>query len=69
MPSWGTLLQTFIGGCLMGFGAVSSTGCNIGHILSGVPQLSLGSLLAAATIILGAWLTAYMMFVRPMAKA
>jgi hypothetical protein len=50
----------------MGFGAVCSTGCNIGHILSGVPQLSLGSIIAGIAIILGAWFTAYLLFVRPM---
>ena len=53
----------------MGFGAVLSGGCNITHILSGVPQLSLGSFLAGISIILGAWLMSYIMFVRPMKKA
>ena len=64
-PKPGMLLQTFIGGLLMGFGAVCSGGCNIGHLLSGVPQLSIGSMLAGLSIILGAWLTAWFMFVRP----
>ncbi len=68
MPAGRMLVQTFIGGTLMGFGAVCSTGCNIGHILSGVPQLSIGSLIAGTSIVLGAWLAAYLMFVRPMAK-
>lgn len=68
MPAGRMLVQTFIGGALMGFGAVCSTGCNIGHILSGVPQLSIGSLIAGTSIVLGAWLAAYLMFVRPMAK-
>ncbi len=67
-PAGRMLVQTFIGGALMGFGAVCSTGCNIGHILSGVPQLSIGSLIAGTSIVLGAWLAAYLMFVRPMAK-
>ena len=67
-PAGRVLVQTFIGGALMGFGAVCSTGCNIGHILSGVPQLSIGSLIAGAAIVLGSWLAAYLMFVRPMAK-
>ena len=68
VPAGRMLVQTFVGGALMGFGAVCSTGCNIGHILSGVPQLSIGSLIAGTSIVLGAWLTAYLMFVRPMAK-
>ncbi len=68
VPPGRMLVQTFIGGALMGFGAVCSTGCNIGHILSGVPQLSIGSLIAGTSIVLGTWLAAYPMFVRPMAK-
>jgi len=65
MPKAIVLLQTFVGGTLMGFGAVTSGGCNIGHLLSGIPQLSIGSTLAGLSIVLGAWLTAYIMFVRP----
>ena len=63
------LVQTFIGGVLMGFGAVTSGGCNIGHLLSGIPQLSLGSILAGVSIFLGAWAAAYVMFVLPQKKA
>lgn len=62
------LLQTFLGGLLMGFGAVTSGGCNIGHLLSGVPMLSLGSILAGLSIILGAWAASYVMFVLPQKK-
>jgi len=62
------LLQTFVGGALMGFGAVTSGGCNIGHLLSGIPQLSLGSILAGISIFLGAWATSYVMFVLPQKK-
>ncbi len=60
------LLQTFVGGLLMGFGAVVSSGCNIGHILSGVPQLSIGSIVGGISIILGGWTMAWFMFIRPM---
>jgi uncharacterized membrane protein YedE/YeeE len=69
VPPIKRLLITFGGGLLMGFGAVLSGGCNITHILSGFPQLSLGSFLAGISIILGAWLMSYIMFVRPMKKA
>jgi len=64
-PGWGMLGQSFLGGLLMGFGAVCSAGCNVTHILSGLPQLALGSLVASIAIVLGAWLTAYLIFVRP----
>lgn len=66
-PAPKVILQTFLGGLLMGFGAVISTGCNIGHILSGVPQLSLGSFLGGISIIAGCWIMVYFLFIRPMA--
>ena len=69
VPSWGVLVQTLVGGFLMGFGAVCSTGCNIGHVLSGVPQLSLGSMLATFSIIVGCWLAAYLIFLLPQQRA
>jgi len=61
-----TLIQCFFGGCLMGFGAVCSGGCNITHILSGVPQLALSSILGGVSLILGCWAAAWWMFLRPM---
>ncbi len=59
-----TILIQFIGGVAMGFGAVTAMGCNVGNILSGFPLLSVGSLLAGAFIILGCWVTAYLLFMR-----
>lgn len=64
-PGWATIGQTFVGGLLMGFGAVCSAGCNVTHIVSGLPQLGIGSLVGAISIVLGAWLAAYLIFVRP----
>ncbi|MHA1338850.1 MAG: YeeE/YedE family protein [Promethearchaeota archaeon] len=58
------LVTQYIGGLAMGFGAVTAAGCNIGNILSGWPQLSLGSLLAGAFIVLGCWFMAYLKFMR-----
>ncbi len=57
-------LQSFVGGSLMGFGAIVAGGCNIGHILSGVPQLAVSSLVAGMFIILGGWTMAYFLFIR-----
>lgn len=65
-PEAKVMLQIFLGGLMMGSGAVMSSGCNIGHILSGVPQLSLGSIVGGISIILGGWIMAYFMFIRPM---
>ncbi|MFX1568472.1 MAG: YeeE/YedE family protein [Promethearchaeota archaeon] len=57
-----TLVKQFIGGLLMGFGAVTASGCNVTNILGGVPQLSLHSIIVGAFIILGCWLAAYLLF-------
>jgi uncharacterized membrane protein YedE/YeeE len=57
-----TLLKQFIGGCLMGFGAVTAMGCNITNILGGVPQLSLHSIITGICIVGGSWIAAYLLF-------
>ena len=62
IPTLGMLSQVFIGGLLMGFGAVCSGGCNIGHTLSGLPLLSIGSIVATLSIVAGAWLTSTLIF-------
>ena len=63
-PDARRLLQQFIGGLIMGIGAFIGTACNIGHILSGIPQLALSSILGGVFIILGCWVTAYIIFMR-----
>ena len=61
-PGATRLLQALGGGLLMGVGAGIAGGCNIGHSLTGIPLLSLGSLAATGAIILGVWAGAYLMF-------
>ena len=63
-PGPGRLVQQFIGGLLLGIGAVIADGCNIGHILSGVPQLAIGSIIAGFSIIMGCLVTAYILLMR-----
>jgi uncharacterized membrane protein YedE/YeeE len=46
-----------IGGTLMGFGGVTAMGCTIGQGITGVSTLSLGSILALASIITGSAIT------------
>jgi len=64
VPEGKIILQAALGGFLMGLGAVTALGCTVGHILSGVPTLSLGSLLAWFSIAVGIWVTTYMLFMR-----
>ena len=56
LPAARAALQSFSGGCLMGFGAILAGGCTIGHLVSGIPLLSCGSLLTSLSIISGSWL-------------
>jgi hypothetical protein len=51
------MLYHIIGGMLMGFGGVTAMGCTIGQGITGVSTLSLGSLLAFASIIAGSAIT------------
>jgi uncharacterized membrane protein YedE/YeeE len=46
-----------IGGTLMGFGGVTAMGCTIGQGITGVSTLSLGSILALASIVAGSAIT------------
>lgn len=45
--------RRFVGGLLMGFGGTLAGGCNIGNALTGLSILSLNSLVATASILLG----------------
>ena len=63
-PKAKTLLKQFVGGGLMGFGAAVAGGCNIGHGLSGVPMLSIGSIVTLACIIVSIWIVSYFLFMR-----
>jgi len=66
VPEGKIILQAGLGGFLMGLGAVTALGCTVGHILSGVPSLSIGSLIGWFSIAVGIFLTTYYMFMRNM---
>jgi uncharacterized membrane protein YedE/YeeE len=51
------LAYHLIGAALMGIGGVIAMGCTIGHGISGISMLALGSLIATGSIVAGAWLT------------
>lgn len=64
-----TFLQVAIGGAMMGFGAVMAGGCNIGHVLTGVPQLAVSSIIAGVFFVLGNWTATWFMYERESASA
>lgn len=53
-----------IGGIMIGMGAGIAGGCNIGHTLSGIPQLSIGSILSSIAIFGGLYLMIYFKLIR-----
>jgi hypothetical protein len=57
LPDAARAARGLAGGLLMGAGGSIAHGCNIGHGLTGLPLLSLGSLLATAAMAAGALLT------------
>ncbi|AEF16927.1 MULTISPECIES: YeeE/YedE family protein [Thermoanaerobacterium] len=59
-----TFVQVALGGILMGLGAGSAGGCNIGHILSGLPHLAISSIVFTIFVVLGNWLMAWFLFER-----
>ncbi len=63
-PSPKKFPQQFVGGILMGFGAVTAGGCNIGHGLTGLSAFAVSSLVATVFTILGVWTGTYVFFVR-----
>lgn len=57
VPDGARSARAVLGGLLMGVGANVAHGCNIGHGLTGIALLSLGSLLATAAMAVGALVT------------
>jgi uncharacterized protein len=58
------VLTVFFGSILMGIGAVIAGGCNLGHGVTGMSTMSLSSLVAITSIMLGNWTMVYFKFIR-----
>ena len=57
LPDAARARRALAGGILMGFGGTIAHGCNIGHGVTGLPLLSLGSTIAVLAMTAGAALT------------
>ncbi len=57
-----TYVQVLGGGVLMGLGAVVAGGCNVGHFLTGIPQLAISSIIASVFFVLGNWGMVWILF-------
>jgi uncharacterized protein len=58
LPPWRQGVAAFGGGMLIAVGARMASGCNIKHLLGGLPLLSLQSLVFVGGMLVGAWLGA-----------
>jgi hypothetical protein len=63
-PKPKTLATQFGAGLVMGFSGTMAGGCNVGHGLTGLSTLALGSLVGIIFIILGCWTMVYFLFIR-----
>jgi hypothetical protein len=60
------ILTVFGGSLMMGFGASTALGCNMGQGITGFSTLSIGSIAATIAILLGNWTMVYFKFIKPM---
>jgi len=58
------VITVFFGSVLMGIGAVIAGGCNLGHGVTGMSTMSLASLVAIISIMLGNWVMVYFKFIK-----
>lgn len=56
LPNGPQMLRNLAGGVLMALGGILAMGCTIGQGLAGFATLSVSSLIAVASMVLGAWL-------------
>ena len=63
------MFRHIIGAVLMGFGGVTAMGCTIGQGITGFSTLSLGSILATISIVVGATATMKYEYMRMMREA
>lgn len=61
-PSSRDFIRFFGGGLLLGAGAMLALGCNFGHILGGIPELGISSIVALVFMVLGNWLASFLVY-------
>jgi len=57
-------IRFFGGGLLLGVGAMLAMGCNFGHLLGGIPELGISSIVAFLFMILGNSLGSYIFYIK-----
>ncbi len=59
-----TIVKIFVGGLIMGVGALVADGCNVTQGLTNSATLALGSLTAFASMLAGGWVALWALFSR-----
>lgn len=61
MPTGAQMLRNAIGGVMMAWGGILAMGCTIGQGMAGIATLSVSSVIAVASMVLGAWIANLML--------
>ncbi|MFW9928227.1 MAG: YeeE/YedE family protein [Candidatus Thorarchaeota archaeon] len=61
-PTSTNTVRFLIGGFILGFSAVMASGCNVGHIFGGIPELGISSLVAGFLMLLGNFFGSYLFY-------
>jgi len=64
LPSLKNTFTMLFGGFLIGVGSVMADGDTITHVLSGIPQLSVGSMASSAAVFAGAYIVIYLKIIK-----
>jgi hypothetical protein len=64
IPTLHDIIKFSGGGFILGVGAMLALGCNFGHILGGIPELGISSIVATFFMISGNWVASYVMYRR-----
>lgn len=62
VPNKMDIFRFFGGGIMLGIGAMLAMGCNFGHILGGIPELGISSVVAVIVMILGNWTGSHLLY-------
>ncbi|MHA2295435.1 MAG: YeeE/YedE family protein [Candidatus Hodarchaeales archaeon] len=62
IPNKKESIRFFGGGILLGTGAMIALGCNFGHILGGIPELGISSIVALVVMVLGNWVGSHVVY-------
>ena len=64
VPNTKDIIKFTGGGFILGIGAMLALGCNFGHILGGIPELGISSIIATIFMILGNWCASFIVYKR-----